>query len=130
MKFQTVSNYDFRRQFYEDSDKPSLTVPDQTMSIQELLDRYAKGLPLDGQKVPIYRGDDDDMPDLTHMDLADRERAIDEAADELRMLNERADRKKKKAAEKAASKKVEKPTSDDGSEDKSAEKAGGKSPEA
>lgn len=130
MKFQTVSNYDPLVQVYEDSDKPSMTVPDQTMSITELLDRYAKGLPLDGQKVPIYRGDDDDMPDLTHMDLADRERAIDEAADELRMLNERAERKKKKAAEKAANKKVEKPTSDESEDSKSAEKADGKRPEA
>jgi len=34
--------------------QPSLTVPDQTMSIRTIMERYARGLPIDGQKTPIY----------------------------------------------------------------------------
>ena len=32
----------------------SLTIPDQAMSIPELIRRYASGLPLGGQRVPLY----------------------------------------------------------------------------
>lgn len=34
--------------------QPSLTVPDQTMTIRTIMERYARGLPIDGQKTPIY----------------------------------------------------------------------------
>ena len=36
---------------------PSKTIPDQTLSIPELIKRYASGLPLGGAKVPIYDED-------------------------------------------------------------------------
>ena len=32
----------------------SLAVPDQTMSLQEILSRYARGLNIDGEKQPIW----------------------------------------------------------------------------
>lgn len=38
---------------------PSMTIPDQTMSIPEILRRFASGLPLQGNKNPIYDGEDD-----------------------------------------------------------------------
>lgn len=54
------------------SDLPSLFVPDQTMSIPELLIRYARGLPINGEKTPVYNGETD-LPDLNTMDLAEIE---------------------------------------------------------
>jgi len=51
---------------------PSLTVPDQTMSIKEILDRYARGLPMEG-KVPIYEGEDGDGIDPRRLDLSERQ---------------------------------------------------------
>lgn len=48
----------------------SKTIPDQTMSIQEIMDRHARGLPISGAKVPIYDADDP-MPDMARMDLVD-----------------------------------------------------------
>lgn len=56
---------------------PSKTVPDQTMSIQEIMRRYAQGLPMGGQRVPIYEEDLTDMPDLQHLDLAERQEIIE-----------------------------------------------------
>ena len=50
---------------------PSLTIPDQTMSIKEILERYARGLPMDG-KVPIYEGDEGDGIDPRRLDLSER----------------------------------------------------------
>lgn len=51
---------------------PSLTVPDQTMSIREIMDRFARGLPVDGEKVPMY-DEDNDLPNPLELDLAERE---------------------------------------------------------
>lgn len=63
------------REFERDNEKftlPSMTIPDQSMSIKEILERYARGLPMDG-KVPIYEGEDGDGIDPRRLDLAERE---------------------------------------------------------
>jgi len=43
--------------------QPSLTVPDQSMSIGEIIRRFASGLPLGGQRVPLYEDEGEDMFD-------------------------------------------------------------------
>jgi hypothetical protein len=62
------------KNFQNDGEKnfpPSLTIPDQTLSIKEILERYARGLPMDG-KVPIYEGEDGDGIDPRRLDLSER----------------------------------------------------------
>lgn len=52
--------------------QPSLTIPDQTMSIKELVTRFAKGLPIAEGKTPIY--DEDGVSegiDLRKLDLSE-----------------------------------------------------------
>lgn len=58
---------------YEKNTKPSVTVPDQAMSVKEILRRYANGLPLSQSNDLVYTGDDY-TPDLRTMDLVDIER--------------------------------------------------------
>lgn len=51
---------------------PSLTVPGQTLSLQQLLDRYVRG---ENVKVftPVYLGEDSDIPsDLERLDPFER----------------------------------------------------------
>lgn len=81
---------------YEINEGESMTVPDQAMSIQEMLRRAASGLPLDGGKVPMYEGDedteDDDLighPDLSKMDLVDRAEYIEQQKLNLAAIKER-----------------------------------------
>ena len=57
---------------YETNTEPSKTIPDQTLSITEILKRYASGLPLEGARVPIYNGDEA-VPDTRKMDLSEIE---------------------------------------------------------
>lgn len=38
--------------------QPSQTIPDQTMSMRTILDRYAKGLPIAGSKEAIWSEDE------------------------------------------------------------------------
>lgn len=67
---------------YEANTQPSLTVPDQTMTIREILVRYARGLPISGN-VPIYEGEDNDLPDPRTMDLAERADFAEQVQEEI-----------------------------------------------
>lgn len=51
--------------------QPSLTVPNQSLSIKEILTRYAQGLGVDGIKVPVYNGEEDFDIDVKRLDLAE-----------------------------------------------------------
>lgn len=87
--------------------RPSKTIPDQAMSIQEIMRRYASGLPLSGQRVGFFDAEDP-LPDTSKMDLVDMQEAREENQqrildnqEKLRSLDEE---KKQKAAQKAAEK--------------------------
>lgn len=87
--------------------QPSLTVPDQAMSLKEILRRFASGIPMDAGKVPIY-DEENDLPDFTKMDLADREALAQEYAEEVREIKERVKERETKRAEKLLLEKLEK----------------------
>lgn len=78
----------------------SMTIPAQTLSIREIMKRFASGLPIDGEKVPVYNGEDDDMPDLSKMDLAERQEYLESAEKELVELKLKIDKDRLKKAEK------------------------------
>lgn len=63
----------------------STTIPDQSMSIKEILDRFARGLPLDGYRVPVWDGEED-LPDFNRMDLADIENYMRNNQEEIQYL--------------------------------------------
>jgi hypothetical protein len=56
-KFRQPYDYTTHSKDYEKNTQPSKTIPDQTMSIPELIRRYASGLPLGGARVPMYEDD-------------------------------------------------------------------------
>lgn len=62
MKFKQPYDYANHVKDREVNNLPSLTIPDQTMSIPELIRRYAQGLPLGAPRVPMY--DDVEVGDL------------------------------------------------------------------
>lgn len=68
---------------------PSKTIPDQSMSVRELMARYAQGLPLSGARVPIYDGDTEFVPMPETLDLAERQAMAEEAADLLATSREK-----------------------------------------
>lgn len=77
-------NYDHTAHAGEINDQPSETIPDESMSIREILARFAQGLSVGGGRTPIY-DEDDDFPDPRTLDLAEiqdlRERYEAELAD-------------------------------------------------
>lgn len=70
MKFKT--QYNATPDKGEKNTLPSETVPDQSMTVREIMERYARGLPLGGEKFPVYHGENT-PPDLKRMDLTDIE---------------------------------------------------------
>ncbi len=55
--------------------QPSMTIPNQALTIQDLISRFTRGLPIEGGRVEIWEGENpsDWMPDLKRMDLSERE---------------------------------------------------------
>lgn len=98
-EFYLVKNSLNAREFpknYEVSGGVSMTIPEQTMSIREIMKRFAAGLPIDGEKVPIYEGEESDLPDLKYMDLAERQEFVENAQIELADLQAKINEDKRK----------------------------------
>lgn len=74
---------------------PSRTVPDQTMSVSEIMRRYAHGLPLDGQRVGFYEGDDSFTPDPKTLDLVDIQEMKQQNAENIQNITKKLNTKQK-----------------------------------
>lgn len=94
----------------EVNSEPSMTVPDQTMSLRTILDRHARGLPITGvNEQPTYNEDAEGI-DLKSLDLSE---AHDLIAAKTAELNEtlarieQSKQEKKKRDEEQAKKRDE-----------------------
>lgn len=65
--------------------EPSLTIPDESLSIREIIDRFSRGLGLNGVRVPVY-DPENDLPDPKYLDLADRQALAEEYRAELEAI--------------------------------------------
>lgn len=86
VKVRDWMNYDQSDSTMEPENKlPSMTVPDMTLSVQQIYERAQMGLPPEGERVPIY---DEGMPfpDISRMDLVDRQLFIKHYQDEINNL--------------------------------------------
>lgn len=66
---------------------PSLTVPDESLSVKEIMARYANGLPLGGQKVPVYHGEEF-VPDMERLDLSEKHELLQENAARIKAMQD------------------------------------------
>lgn len=89
MRFKTPYNADLFPRFFDPSGGVSMTIPDQTMSLREIMRRFNAGLPIEGVKVPLYDDEDAPLVDIATLDLAEREAAAREAREELDALKDR-----------------------------------------
>lgn len=78
----TALNARKREKEYEKNTGVSDTIPGQTMTIQEMVARHRKGLPIDQSRGALYQGEEL-MPDIDKMDLVDRQAYMDSVADAL-----------------------------------------------
>jgi len=66
---------------------PSLTIPNEALSVREILIRYSRGLPID-ERVPIY-DEENDLLDPRKMDLADVQELREQYAAELAEIKQK-----------------------------------------
>lgn len=78
----------------EVNNEPSLTVPDMTMSLREIFQRFASGQPLNVQSNLVYTGDDY-YPDVREMDLVEREEALQATKEAIKGMEDAAQQRAK-----------------------------------
>lgn len=91
MKIKNQFNAHLFKYKGEINDEPSATIPDQTLTIREILTRYSRGLPID-QKIPVYDESEEYFPDPRYMDLAERQEYAEMYKEELQAYQERTKR--------------------------------------
>lgn len=80
------------------STKPDCCLPDQSMSIMTIMQRYANGQSLGGMRQEIYDGDDEYYPDpktLDPVDLMEMKMQAQQTIDEIKEKQEAKKRSKK-----------------------------------
>jgi hypothetical protein len=82
MKVKNSMNASQFEKNYEKNGLPSMTVPDQTMSIRTILERYSRGLPVGG-RTDIYYDEDDTLPDPRTLDLTERQELAEQFVKEI-----------------------------------------------
>lgn len=79
---------------------PSLTIPDQTLSLKIMVQKYVKGLPISAPNLSGTYTEDVTAQDFTKLDLAEQEEAILNASNELSAIKGTiAQQEKQKAAD-------------------------------
>ena len=73
---------------YKSFTQPSMTVPDQTMSIRTILERYTRGLPVGG-RLDDYYDEEDILPDPMTLDLAERQELAENYKQEINEIKSR-----------------------------------------
>ncbi|AXH73170.1 MAG: hypothetical protein [Microviridae sp.] len=56
---------------------PSETVPNQSMSLQYIIERFTRGEAVPVGKEPQYHESDDDLEKVSHMDLVDKQEFVE-----------------------------------------------------
>jgi len=99
IQIRNMLNYDYTQQKKQRSGGVSLSVPDQAMSVREILTRYARGLPLGGQKAELWDGEEEYIPDPKTLDLSEMEDLKNEATELFTKVKNDKSAKAKKAEE-------------------------------
>ena len=108
--FQTYYKRVISEKDYEVNNLPSETIPDQSMSVQELVYRYTHGQMLSGSRTPIYEeeGDIQYPANWDKLDISERYQFFDEKRKEYEELSAKLQRDKNELVEKQRQEEIEK----------------------
>lgn len=83
MKFKTEYNQEEFPRVQEKNETPSMSIPDMSLSVQELLRRFSNGMPIVGNNPGSYDYEDNEseeheflLPNLEAMDIYEREQLL------------------------------------------------------
>lgn len=69
--------------------QPSLTVPDQSLTVVQILKQHTKGITFPNGKMELWEGDEELMPDLVGLDLSEIQDLREMAAQRIADIRER-----------------------------------------
>lgn len=69
--------------------KPHKALPDDTLTIEELVRRSMRGQPIPGQIRPGYYDEEDEQPDFARMDIAEQQEYLEARHDEAVKLRQK-----------------------------------------
>lgn len=105
--YQLKNGWKLKQHQKEKPKGESLTVPDESYTIQELIRKYASGLDPGISKLPNFNGEDDEVdfddPDLSleiRQDITDQAETLRQAAERQKRLLEQMEEAKQKASQK------------------------------
>lgn len=68
---------------------PSMTLSNQVMTVIEILDRQKRGIPVNVSKgMPVYYGDEFEMPDWQRLDLSEKQDALAKYKAQVQVMKE------------------------------------------
>jgi hypothetical protein len=93
-------NVHTREKEYKIFTQPSQTIPDQSMTIQQILDKHSRGLDLGGSREPIYEEEPSNGINPKSLDLVDIQNMKRENEEKIVHLKSKAEKEKAQKAEK------------------------------
>lgn len=102
-KIKNNLNGKFFPKHYEKNSRPSMTIPDQSMSLKTILDRFSKGLPINVAINQPIEGDPGNQGiDLRKLDLAEKEQLLEQTKQFIKHHQEKAEQKQQPQPQPAA----------------------------
>lgn len=111
-KFQTPYNRE-KYLYHDNVSGKSMTVPDQGMTVQQMLRRFASGMPVNARFKDAQFDSDTGMagvPDISKLDLVDQQEAKQYVANRIKELQNQAAREEQENKDKKFNEAVEKAT--------------------
>jgi hypothetical protein len=95
--FRSSINYDHTTEKYESTELESETVPDQSLTIPEMIKRHASGRPINVKVYDEYDGGGDDLTgvDIRTLDMSEIHDLVARTTDNLAKFNYEKDRRRK-----------------------------------
>lgn len=106
--FYSCLNYDHRKQPKEQNNGESDVIPDQSLSIEEILKRFASGRSIDVATYEEYDGDNSNITgiDIRTMDIVEVNQLLDITNKNLQNLKTEHDRRRKEEQDAALEKSI------------------------
>lgn len=90
---RTMFNAKFLPKYYEVNTQPSLTIPDQTLTVRQIMEKHRRGLPVDIALHGEYFGDEP-QPDMRRLDLSEQHDLLEAAKQKVRETQKAIDKHK------------------------------------
>ena len=92
--YKTTAKAIVSESYKEINTDPSKTVPNEAMSVKEIMERYASGKPLPQTAEPLFRDEDGDEINWETLDISEQQEILLQAEEFIKRVKEDVERQK------------------------------------